>query len=72
VKEKLFSLTFDNFYKKLVKGMIALKKDLSENNNHDYHNSIFLKQEAGKKLGYEYEYEIWIYDGKGNKVECYK
>jgi hypothetical protein len=31
---------------------------------------IFLKQEAGKKLGYEYE--IWIYDSKGNKVECHK
>jgi hypothetical protein len=33
-------------------------------------DNIFLKQEAGKKLGYEYE--IWIYDDKGNKVECYK
>jgi hypothetical protein len=31
---------------------------------------IFLKQEAGKKLGYEYE--IWVYDRKGNKVECHK
>lgn len=32
-------------------------------------DNIFLKQDAGKKLGYEYE--IWVYDGKGTKVECY-
>ena len=31
---------------------------------------IFLKQDAGKSLGYNYE--IWVYDGKGEKVECYK
>jgi hypothetical protein len=31
---------------------------------------IFLKQQAGKELGYNYE--IWIYNGKGEKVECYK
>ena len=31
---------------------------------------IFLKQNAGKELGYEYE--IWVYNGKGEKVECYK
>ena len=31
---------------------------------------IFLKQEAGKELGYNYE--IWVYNGKGEKVECYK
>lgn len=31
---------------------------------------IFLKQQAGKELGYEYE--IWIYNGKGEKVECHK
>ena len=30
---------------------------------------IFLKQQAGKELGYLYE--IWIYDNKGNKVETY-
>jgi hypothetical protein len=30
-------------------------------------DSIYLKQQAGKDLGYEYE--IWIYDGKANKVE---
>jgi hypothetical protein len=30
---------------------------------------IFLKQNAGKQLGYLYE--IWIYDNKGNKVEFY-
>jgi hypothetical protein len=32
-------------------------------------DNIFLKQNAGKKLGYDYE--IWVYDGKGKKVECY-
>jgi hypothetical protein len=31
---------------------------------------IFLKQEAGKSLGYNYE--IWVYNGKSEKVECYK
>jgi hypothetical protein len=31
---------------------------------------IFLKKEAGKALGYNYE--IWVYNGKGEKVECYK
>jgi hypothetical protein len=31
---------------------------------------IFLKKEAGKQLGYNYE--IWVYNGKGEKVECYK
>ena len=31
---------------------------------------IFLKQHAGKALGYNYE--IWVYNGKGEKVECYK
>jgi len=30
---------------------------------------IFEKQEAGKKLGYEYE--IWVYDSKGNRVETF-
>jgi hypothetical protein len=33
-------------------------------------NTIFLKQNAGKDLGYKYE--IWIYDSKGNKVEKYE
>jgi hypothetical protein len=31
---------------------------------------IFLKQQAGKELGFNYE--IWVYDKKGEKVECYK
>jgi glutathione peroxidase-family protein len=31
---------------------------------------IFLKQTAGKVLGYQYE--IWVYNAKGEKVECYK
>ena len=32
-------------------------------------DSIFLKQQAGKELGYKYE--IWVYDKNGEKVECY-
>ena len=31
---------------------------------------IFLKQQALKEAGYECE--IWVYNGKGEKVECYK
>jgi len=31
---------------------------------------IYLKQKAGKTLGYNYE--IWVYNGKGKKIECYK
>jgi hypothetical protein len=30
---------------------------------------IFLKQQAAKELGYNYE--IWVYDGKGNRVEVH-
>ena len=33
-------------------------------------NVILLKQAAGKALGYEYE--IWVYDKKGNMIECHK
>ena len=32
-------------------------------------DNIFLKQEAGKKAGYLYE--IWVYNAKGEKVECF-
>lgn len=32
-------------------------------------DSIYLKQNAAKELGYKYE--IWVYDGKGNRVEEY-
>ena len=32
--------------------------------------NVFLKQDAGKELGYNYE--IWVYDSKGNKIECFK
>jgi hypothetical protein len=32
-------------------------------------DNIFLKQNAGKNLGYCYE--IWVYDEKGNKVKSY-
>ena len=33
-------------------------------------DNIFLKQNAGKKLGYLYE--IWVYNKKGEIVECHK
>lgn len=33
-------------------------------------DNIFLKQKAGKALGYEYE--IWVYNKKGIRIECYK
>jgi hypothetical protein len=32
-------------------------------------DNIFLKQIAGKELGYNYE--LWIYNRKGERVECY-
>ena len=32
-------------------------------------DNIFLKQKAGKEAGYNYE--IWVYNGKGEKVKCY-
>ena len=32
-------------------------------------DNIFLKQLAAKELGYKYE--IWVYNAKGVKVECY-
>jgi len=32
--------------------------------------NVFLKQSAGKELGYNYE--IWVYDPKGKKIDCYK
>jgi len=33
-------------------------------------DNIFLKQNAAKDLGYKYE--IWVYDGKGVRVEKYE
>jgi len=32
-------------------------------------SNIFIKQTAAKELGYEYE--IWVYDCKGNKIDTY-
>ncbi len=32
-------------------------------------DNIFLKQQAAKELGYNYE--IWIYNSKGEKTNCY-
>jgi len=33
-------------------------------------DKVLLKQKAAKELGYEYE--IWIYNSKGEKVDCFK
>ena len=33
-------------------------------------DNIFIKQAAAKELGYNYE--IWVYDNKGNKIETFK
>jgi|LakMenEpi03Aug12_release.lakeMendotaPanAssembly.Ray.scaffolds.fasta_scaffold156046_2 hypothetical protein len=46
---------------------IEIKSTWTAKKNKD---CIFLKQQAGKELGYEYE--IWVYNGKGEKVECHK
>ena len=46
--------------------MIEVKSTWTAKTGKDY---IFLKQEAGKKAGYLYE--IWVYNEKGKKVECY-
>ncbi len=32
-------------------------------------DNVFLKQNAGKLLGYDYE--IWVYNNKGKKVDCF-
>ena len=40
----------------------TMKKGIEKNN-------IFLKQQAVKDAGYECE--IWVYNSKGEKVECY-
>ena len=31
---------------------------------------IMLKQNSGKELGYKYE--IWVYNNKGEKINCYE
>jgi hypothetical protein len=33
-------------------------------------DNIFLKQQAAKELGYNYE--IWVYNAKGEKINCYQ
>ena len=33
-------------------------------------SNIFLKQQASKDLGYNYE--IWVYNKKGEKINCYE
>ena len=34
-----------------------------------YSSNVFLKQQAAKELGYNYE--IWVYNSKGEKTNCY-
>jgi hypothetical protein len=46
---------------------IEVKSSWTAEKKKDY---IFLKQQAGKELGYNYE--IWVFNGKGEKVESYK
>ena len=46
---------------------IEVKSPWTEQINKD---NIFLKQQAGKELGYNYE--IWVYNGKGVRVEKYE
>ena len=46
---------------------IEVKSNWTAKNKKD---CIFLKQTAGKELGYEYE--IWIYNAKGERVECHE
>jgi hypothetical protein len=46
---------------------IEIKSTWTAETGKDY---IFLKQTAGKLLGYNYE--IWVYNGKGEKIKCYK
>jgi len=44
-----------------VKSMWTYNKQIS---------SVMLKKIAAKELGYNYE--IWIYDNKGTKINCYE
>ena len=46
---------------------IEVKSTWTAKKSKDY---IFLKQDAAKHLGYNYE--IWIYNAKGEKVEVHK
>ncbi len=48
------------------KKFVEVKSTWTFEKDKDY---IFLKQEAGKKLGFEYE--IWVYNGKGERVGFY-
>ena len=38
-------------------------------NNYYIAENVFIKQDAAKQLGYNYE--IWVYDNKGTKLETH-
>lgn len=48
------------------KKFVEVKSTWTFEKDKDY---IFLKQEAGKNLGFGYE--IWVYNGKGERVGFY-
>ena len=54
-----------------INKLISEKENERKQQEQQFKNNdnIFLKQTAGKQLGYEYE--IWVYDNKGNRVETY-
>jgi hypothetical protein len=55
-----------DIYIPLQNRCIEVKSTWTAEKKKDY---IFLKQKAAKELGYNYE--IWVYDGKGNIVNKY-
>jgi hypothetical protein len=46
---------------------IEVKSTWTLNNKKD---NVFLKQNAAKKQGFDYE--IWVYNSKGHKIQCLK
>ena len=65
-----------NKIKLLEEENLKLKTELIETNEHlkkytapKRHKVYYEKQKAAKEIGYNYE--IWVYDSKGNKKETY-
>lgn len=46
---------------------IEVKSNWTLNNKKD---NVFLKQKTAKEIGYDYE--IWVYNSKGEKINCFK